>query len=295
MARSTQETHSQAGPSSPPSNPRKRPSTANKEASVSFVYNPRQDADSRRAVRSDYRALIAQAEESKRDSTLKPSDLLLLINKADELHERVVAPSESILDTKTLGNMSEMGARMAKKMKLNQDAFDTHEFMTRLARFLGGQAAPARTHATSGGDNHTNDDGSSDEDESTTRIGRDGTRGLDTWNWSKLGYLAASVSRRAPTMDFILGPLEIVAKQRKIITRTRADECNVEKTAPRALQQQDLQNSAGKESTSQIRQVAKVLAQQGSGGICLFKFAVDPESFVNTIENFFHYHSYKAK
>lgn len=265
----TQEVHSQAGPSSTPSNPRKRPPPPPTDSN--FVYNPRQDDSSRRKVRSDYRTLIASAEASKRDSTLKPSDLVEFIAKADELHERVVAPSESVLDTKTLTSMSEMGARMAKKMKLNADAFDTHEFMTRLARYLGGEAAPIRRTAV--------DEDDDDEDEGVD---------IEKWSWSKLSRLSASLSKRAVTIDFLLGPLQVLQKQRRTITHRRLEDAPTERTAPRSLQQQDLQNSAGKESTSAIIQVGRLLQQQGPQGVCLFKFAVDPESFVNTIENFFH-------
>lgn len=278
MPSASQERHSQAGPST--ANGRKRPSTAAaQDASSQFVYNPRQDVNDRRAVRSDYRSLISQAEESKRDSTMKPKHLLDLIEKADALHERVVAPSESILDTKTLSSMSEMGARMAKKMKLNQDAFDTHEFMTRLARFLGGEAAPVRAvgGGRRGGDSDDDDD---DED--------GGRRGIDKWDWEKLGRLASSVSRRAVTMDFMLGPLEIKTKDRRVLAPRRVEEAPAERTAPRSLGQQDLQNTEGRESTGQILKVAQLLQKQGPQGVCLFTFAVDPDSFVNTVENFFH-------
>ena len=281
MARTTgassQEVHSQAGPSNhngASSSPRKRTAAVVDDAAANFVYNPRQDVNDRRRVRSDYRALIAQAEESKRDSSLKPKDLLDLLGKADALHERVVAPSESILDTKTLSSMSEMGARMAKKMKLNQDAFDTHEFMARLARFLGGEAAPVRGAARADGGDEDSDDESGG--------------GIERWDWAKLGRLAGTLSRRAVTMDFLLGPLEIRPKERRTMTQRVRDEAPAERTAPRALHQTDLQNSAGRESTSQILKVAQLLAQQGPQGVCLFRFAIDPDSYVNTIENFFH-------
>jgi hypothetical protein len=231
-----------------------------------FTYNARQDVNDRRAVRSEYRALIAEADESKRDQTLKPRALLELIHKADELHTRVVAPSESVLDTKTLASMSEMGARMAKKMKLNADAFDTHELMSRLARFLGGQAAPLRP---------ANDDSDDEED-------------LEQWKWDKLGRTASAVSRRAVTLDFMLGPLETQPKQRRTGVVRRSDDAPAQRTAPRALGQHDLQQTDGKESTSQIFKVAQLLKQQGDAGVCLFRFAVDPHSFVNTVENFFH-------
>ncbi|CDS02095.1 hypothetical protein [Sporisorium scitamineum] len=272
----TQETQSRAGPSSLGTS-RKRAAAAPDPTTSSFTYNPRQDASDQRKVRSDYRTLIAQAEESKRDPSRKPKDLVDFIGKADKVYERVVAPSESILDTKTLTSLSEMGAHMAKKMKLNQDAFDTHEFMTRLARFLGGEAAPLRRGAAARGD-------SDDEDDNADTRGRD----IDRWDWSKLGRLASSVSQRAVTIDFILGPLEIAPKQRKAVTQRRHEEPPAERAAPRALQQQDLQDSAGRESTSAILKVAHLLKQQGPQGVCLFRFAVDPDSFVNTVENFFH-------
>ncbi|EST08061.1 Non-structural maintenance of chromosome element 4, C-terminal [Kalmanozyma brasiliensis GHG001] len=261
----TPDPSSQAGPSSP----RKRPPPPDTSA---FTYNPRQDADDRRRVRSDYRALIARAEESKRDSSLKPADLVDLISQVDELHERVVAPSESVLDTKTLTSMSEMGARMAKKMKLNADAFDTHEFVSRIARYVGGEAAAQRR--TARGD-------SDDEDD-------EAEGNVNEWDWAKLGRLAASVSRRAVTMDFLLGPLDTVPKTRKSLGPRRVEDAPAERQAPRALGQQDLQQSAGRESTSAIIKVSQLLKQQGPQGVCLFRFAVDPHSFVNTIENFFH-------
>ncbi len=88
-------------------------------------------------------------------------------------------------------------------------------------------------------------------------------------------------------MDFVLGPLEIVPKARKGVQR-RQEEAPAERTAPRALQQTDLQQNAGRESTSAIIKVSQLLKQQGPNGVCLFRFAVDPHSFVNTVENFFH-------
>ncbi|PWZ03645.1 hypothetical protein BCV70DRAFT_154748 [Testicularia cyperi] len=237
-------------------------------AQDAFVYNPRQDPSDRRQVRSDYRQLIAEAEESRKDSSLKPRDLLQLIEKADSLHERVVAPSESILDTKTLSSMSEIGARMARKMKLNADAFDTNEFVTRLARYLGGEAAPVRSA------------GSGDDDDARQRV--------EDWDWAKLGRLAAGYSRRAVSIDFLLGPLEIVAKQRKQPTQRRVDDVPAERAAPQQLKQQDLQNNAENDTTAQVRKVARLLAEQGDGGVNLFRFVADPDSFTNTIENLFH-------
>lgn len=262
----TSDPSSQAGPSSP----RKRPPPTD---TSSFHYNPRQDADDRRRVRSDYRALIARAEESKRDSSMKPSDLVDLISQVDELHERVVAPSESVLDTKTLTSMSEMGARMAKKMKLNADAFDTHEFVSRIARYVGGEAAAVQRRSARGE--------SDDEDD-------EGEAGVHAWDWAKLGRLAASVSRRAVTTDFLLGPLDTIPKTRKSLGPRRVEDAPAERQAPRALGQHDLQASAGRESTSAIIKVSQLLKQHGPHGVCLFRFAVDPHSFVNTIENFFH-------
>lgn len=268
-----------AGPSSSTqngsssSNKRARPAG---DVDQEFVYDPRQDPNDRRKVRSEYRALIAQAEEAKKDSSLKPQDLLTLIQRADTLHDKVVAPSESILDTRTLTSVSEMGARMAKKMKLNTDAFDTNEFVTRLARYLGGEALPVRAVGAETATAQNSDD---DEENDTSNV--------DAWDWNKLATLAAGYSRRAVTIDFLLGPLEIVVKERKAPTQRRVEE-HAERSAPKQLRQQDLQTNAESDTAAQVHKVAKLLRQQGQNGVNLFHFVADPDSFTNTIENLFH-------
>lgn len=271
MPHSTQEVQSQPGPST-----RKRPTPPLEDHA--FHYDPRQDPDERRALRSDYRTLISHAETLKRDPTLTPAALNELIDSTNELHKRVKAPSESILDSKPLAATAESAVRMAKKVRQNRDVFDTHQFVANLARFVGGTAASIRNPAEGRG--------ARDEEDDESEEG--GRRNINGWEWGKLAGLAEGLSKRAVTIDFMLGPLDMQRKARRAVTRTRVDEHAGERTAPRSLGQQDLQQTAGAETTSHIMEVAKLLGRQGETGVCLFRFAVDPESFVNTIENFFH-------
>lgn len=93
----------------------------------------------------------------------------------------VKAPTEGVLDSKFLLNMSDIGAQMARNLKLDANAFDIDEYVARVARFMGGTLrAPGRLE--------DDDDGEEPERE---------------WNWDRLGRAAAKFSRRAPTMDFL--------------------------------------------------------------------------------------------
>lgn len=194
--------------------------------------------------------------------------------------------------------ISETAANKARDMKLNTNAFDVDEYINRLATFIGGSARRAtggrssRATAAAGPSNgnrrrqrvaaNNSDESEGDEDD-VGGVDED----VDSWHWMRLGKLAARHSRRAPTMDHLLGPLAIQAKVRQTTKRARLDK-DEEEVEPDKLTAQDIDKSEA-ETTALVRQIAKLLEERGGNKGCgLFEFAINPESFSNTIENLFY-------
>ncbi|SCZ88894.1 BZ3501_MvSof-1269-A2-R1_C65g00368 [Microbotryum saponariae] len=127
------------------------------------------------------------------------------VERANKLFRNVTAPSEAVLDSRVLMAASDAGALKARQLKLDADAFDTDQFLLKLAHFMGGSVG-----ATEG-------------------AGR-------PLRWGRVGRVLASESRRAVVMDLIhcawisfvrLGPLALEVKEKKARTqraRQKVDE-----------------------------------------------------------------------
>lgn len=162
---------------------------------------------------------------------------------------------------------------MARNMKLSANAFDVEEYITRVATFIGGSARnnPASTRRRAG--SAEADDFAADD--------------LESWNWQRLGEIAARNSRRAPVMDHLLGPLSIEQRVRQVTKKTRLLDTNAESTNPEELNDGDVEQNE-KETTKLVQSIARILSEFGAEGCNLFEFAINPHSFSNTVENLFY-------
>lgn len=171
-----------------------------------------------------------------------------------------------MLDSRFLLNAAEMAAQMAKSMKVGSD-FEVDEYLARCARLIGGRLR-------GGPDGEEEDEDMAVPD-------------ADYWHWDKLGRKAVKRSRRAVTMDHLLGPLEVTHNKRNFKKRTGVDK-SAPVVNPQQLQAEDLVNSSN-ETSALVRQISARLQQVGgSKGVNLFKFVIDPSSFSNTVENLFY-------
>ncbi|KAE8231583.1 hypothetical protein CF326_g3398 [Tilletia indica] len=242
----------------------KQPSQAQTTAKNAF-----QDAHEKREVRKQYRTMIAAADDARKDINEQTSESLTsMLKQTDDLFNKVKAPSEGILDARLLGQMVDIGTHMARTLKTNAEAFDTDSFLARVARVMGGQLR-------SGARRGAND---MDDEEAVLAA--------NEWNWDELGRLAAKHSRRAVSLDFLLGPLQTKPKERKQTERVRKVKEKVGAAVrPEELKDTDIQRSEN-ETTVMVRQIANLLEQVGT--VHLFNFVVDPTSFSNTVENLFY-------
>ena len=95
------------------------------------------------------------------------------------------------LDSKLLVTTSDLAKHKARNMKLGDAAFNVDEFVARLVSFMGGR-------------HRLEDD----------RIDRE-----DSNDWAALGHVAMGICRRPPTIGFMLGPLSVEKKERKVTKR----------------------------------------------------------------------------
>jgi non-structural maintenance of chromosomes element 4 len=93
------------------------------------------------------------------------------------------------LDSKLLVTASDLAKQKARNIELGDAAFNVDEYITKLIEYMGGR---------------TNIDGEPNE---------------NALDWAKLGKLAMGICRRPPTIGFILGPLSVEKKVRKVARR----------------------------------------------------------------------------
>src|SRR5579859_1422478 len=97
------------------------------------------------------------------------------------------------LDSRLLVTTSDLAKTKARNMKLGDAAFNVDEYVAKLVSYMGG-----RHHLQNGPTQRAHD---------------------DEMDWTTLGHLAQGICRRAPTLGFMLGPLSVEKKERKMVRR----------------------------------------------------------------------------
>ncbi|WFD29126.1 hypothetical protein MSPP1_000131 [Malassezia sp. CBS 17886] len=238
----------------------------------------RMSVGEQRKLRREYRTLLAAAQTTRRnlpESSIQ--DVGKMVELGDELYEKVKAPVDGLLDSRFLLSMSDMGAEITRTMRLESNAFDMDDFLYRIACCVGGELhAPQRERRRSDAD------GVVETEPAIASLAR-----AEGWDWARLGSIAAQHSRRAPAPEFLLGPLQMTPKTRRGVRRLRLDDIAAQQ-APEQLELGDIARSEN-ETARMVLEIADRLEEAaGEDGICLFRFALNPESFSNSVENLFY-------
>jgi len=101
-------------------------------------------------------------------------------------------PTVANLDSFLLVKTSELAKTKAANMSLGDAAFNIDDYVGKIISFMGGQHYSETT--------------------------REVDRG-DTMDWAAIGRVAMRISRRPPTIDFMLGPLAAEKKERKVVRK----------------------------------------------------------------------------
>ncbi|KAL2180900.1 Nse4 C-terminal-domain-containing protein [Thermothelomyces heterothallicus CBS 202.75] len=254
-----------------------------------------------------------------------PKALLDFYEQSDRIIKDVKQTVEAAIDSRGLVIASDLAARRVQRLTSGNvgNGIDVDEFVSKCITYMRQGRGFADDHAaelSSTQRRRRQPDrgalGSEDEDE----MGDDG----DMLNWAHLGRFACIPAVRRPALaGFLLGPLSIEKKARKITKRSAPLRVNnLLEVRPEELRAEDLKKSDKNDLPSICRKIhvqletAQQVAQdavedaidnlsedptpeeqralmeryalRSTGGIDLLRFVVNPYSFGQTVENMFY-------
>ena len=169
---------------------------------------------------------------------------------------------EAALDSEFLALTSVLAFEQTKRMPTHADLVDVGDFVERCRSLM----------------------------EETVDRAEEGP--IEVLNWKKLALLSRNYFNFTPSLSFMYGPLDIVAKQRKEIKRA-AKEKIAEKVSATEITEV-VEEGDGLETSKQVERVFDHLERtctkfnEEKKDLPFLKFVLDPISFTHTIENLFH-------
>ena len=289
-------------------------------------YDPDQSLEEKRQVQRRLRNLLKDLTENN-DEYLQPDSTGLheTLRKANELSAGIKQTTEATIDSRLLVNTVNASYRKTVRLTSGNIAqgVDVDEFVSkcitymRLGAGIPEDDAPELT-ATQQQRRRPGARGAvGDDDDDDDEIGDDG----DMFNWEHLGRFACLPHIRRPaTCGFLLGPLSVEKKVRKVVKRSAPFRPgNLRETRPEVLNAEDVQRSEKNDLTAICSKILQRLEQvcgeaqdkveaavergasdeeqarlmdkyglRSTGGIDLLKFVVNPKSFGQTVENMFY-------
>ena len=280
-------------------------------------YDPEQDPEQRRITKKGIRNLYSKLNDSKAEYLQADSrGLVETINQADHLYKNVKQTSDATIDSRLLVATADLSYRKIKNLTLGDSSvgLDVDDFVGRCIAFMkrGDAAGGAETQNTQ----RRRRQGEEDEEETG-----------DTMNWDYLGRNACFLYNSRPCLSgFLLGPLSVQKKVRQQTQRRarEAKDAPSQLLRPIELSEEDLEKQESASLSVVCTEIAKLLHRvQGerehnlevaynefeddedvpepimkklirdhgladNGGIPLFEFCVNPQSFGQTVENMFY-------
>lgn len=250
------------------------------------------------------------------------SGIQTAIDKANHLYVDVRHPSDATHDSRVLVNLADMSHKKTAQLSLGDASagLDVDEFVSKCISFM--RHAPNNNAAASNGTQgrgrrgrHSGtqrDPDASDEDDAG-----------EPMNWDWLGQFACFPSNARPAVQgWLLGPLSVQKRARQVTQRRAAEKIDLSKVVqPNELQQQDLGQQESANLTQICSEISKLLAKNqqkrsekaeqklsntegitpeqaqvimdefciaDDGGIPLFRFCINPDSFGQSVENLFY-------
>ncbi|KAM7190569.1 Non-structural maintenance of chromosomes element 4 A [Naviculisporaceae sp. PSN 640] len=292
------------------------------------AYDPDQSMEERRAIQRKFRNMQKEMRENP-DQFLQadPTPMLKFLHDSNKVMENVKQTNEATIDSRGLVIASDLAARRVQRLTSGNvgNGIDVDEFVSKCITFMrhGGGIQDDEAEELSMTQRRRRQPnrgaiGSDDEDDDEG----------DSLNWAHLGRFACVPSVRRPAVPgFLLGPLSIEKKIRKVTKRSAPFKINsLIEVRPQELRAEDLKKSdkndlpsickkiydqlrdhqrdaqdelerifdAGDYSIEEQREIIGKFALSTSefpttsGMVDLVKFVVNPHSFGQTVENMFY-------
>lgn len=285
------------------------------------VYDPDQPVEERRRVQKGFRDLLREVTENSEEYLQSHSGgLHEAILKADELTKDVRQTAEATIDSRLLVSTTDLSYR--KTLRLTQgnlsQGIDVDEFVSKCITYMrqGRGIMDDEAPELSSTQRQRRRVPRGREDDEEDDVGDEG----DMMNWPHLGRFACLPYIRRPALPgFLLGPLSLEKKARKVtkrsapfrpnnLTETRPEVLNVDDLAKKEndltamcgkiLQQLHKVQAETQQAVEELidedmdeQESTRIMHQHGlrsTGGIDLMRFVVNPKSFGQTVENMFY-------
>ncbi|PHH76541.1 hypothetical protein CDD80_1447 [Ophiocordyceps camponoti-rufipedis] len=288
------------------------------------VFDPDQPLEERRILQRQYRELLREINEKREEYLGSESNGLHdTIRKADELAKKLHQTTDAAIDSRLLVSTSDLSYRKALRLAQGSlsTGIDAEDLVSKCIVYMRNGSGIAdndapelsstqrqRRGAPQGTEQQDGDEGE--------EIGDDG----DMMNWAHLGRFACLPFLRRPALSgFLLGPLSVEKKARKLtqrsapfrpnsLTETRPEVLNVDDLANKEndltvlcgkiLQQLQQKQVDAQETVAELidddmddAEKTSMMHDHGlrsTGGLDLMRFVVNPKSFAQTVENMFY-------
>jgi len=275
-------------------------------------FDPNQDLSERRKLRTDYRELQKEAVENRQEWLKADNDgAMTAIKRAKTLFGSVKQTSDATIDSRFLTTVGDITLKKSQRIAMEEGAqgIDVDQFVAKCIAFMNAGDRDRPRHP------QRNADPDDSDNEEENDIG-------DALNWAWLGSQACfPVNLRPPVPGFLLGPLSIQKRARKVTQRraTQQRNTNQVETRPDELRAEDLQKSENGTLVALCNRIKKRLIQVKSEGVeraeaelnddmtdaqqqelmernniaddegvPLFAFVLHPTSFGQSVENLFY-------
>ncbi|CAK9781360.1 hypothetical protein CC85DRAFT_282824 [Cutaneotrichosporon oleaginosum] len=230
-----------------------------RRSEVFAAVDPREKAK----ISRDFNALQSRADDMRANlENVEPGAIIDILNGANRLY-RVRDTDIANQDARVVREAAEMSAALLRKQKLGGASFDVDELLAKVKRVLEIE--------------DEEEPGSDDEEPRRVKLG----------SWETIGWMAAKMSRRAPGIDFLYGPLGVEHTRKE--KRARVRQAVAPEQRPVEVETQGKAKSADP-TLANVRSVAKTLhsLDRHGAGVNFFAFVCNPESFSQTVENCFY-------
>ncbi|MCJ1286145.1 nuclear protein [Xylographa opegraphella] len=285
-------------------------------------YDPDQPMEERRHIRKGYRDLARELIDSRTEYMAADSTGLMdTIVKANDLYKVVKQTSDATLDSRLLVSTADITARRSVQLKHGGSSVgvDVDDFVAKCVSYMrkcptDDEASPLRTSTQ----RHRQRREVSDEESG----GEHGADEGDEMNWGWLGRrLCFPNNIRPPVSGFLLGPLSVQKRVRKLTQRRERFRKQDPRDAirPEEIQAKDIGQGENSNLTKVCTKIAQLLQRTQTegqaksreeftdgmtendlgnimrkyyllddGGVSFFHFVINPDSFGQTVENLFY-------